>query len=1124
VTSVRQWLEGLQLGEYAEAFESERIEFDDLAKLDATDLKEIGLPIGPRKRVTEAIGAMASDSRASTESGTQGSDRNKSAQADSEPQAERRQLTVMFCDLVGSTELSQQLDPEALRDLMRSYQQCCGAVIGKYDGHVAQYLGDGLMVYFGWPRAHEDGAERAIRAALEIVEAVMEIPAPDPLHVRIGIATGPVVVGETGEGDASVPKLAVGETPNLAARVQGLAEAGQIIVSSDTRRLVGNTFDLVDSGEHILRGIVDPVRAWRVTGVAATDGRFDAAHGIGGLTPLVGRDLELGFLMDRWSRARDGEGQVVLLAGEPGIGKSRILRALREKLKGEDANAMRFHCSPYHMNSAFWPSIDSFERVLKFDRSEMPDSKLDKLESLMVDHYQRPLADVRFIATMLSIPCEERYPEVTPTPQKFKDETLRSLVDLTETASRMHPSVMLFEDLHWADPTTLEVLDLMIERVKNIPLLIVLTHRPEFQNRWVDRGHVTSLNLSKLTRTQSGAMVLRVAGGKTLPPDLTDQILVRTDGVPLFVEELTKYILESGDLIKQDDRYDYTGNTHGVEIPETLRDSLMARLDQHAPAKEIAQIGAAIGREFSYELLSAIAPMGKKQLDKALTRLSESGLALRRGMPPGSTYIFKHALLRDAAYESLLKTRRQDLHGKIARAIERRFPNIRDLEPETLAHHYTETGTQDKAIPYWIEAGIRAVSRLAFPEAIAHLTRALTLLGEVKRTDQADAWEIEARINIGFSHVPLDGWGSPQIERMARPALELSARLGRPDQWIAACYLLFLHSLTTLHFVDALAVANKALEEGERLESDGHKLVGHGCLQWVNGQMGHHEIARQHSLAFDQAYSFERDGKNHILNDMNAWKHAWSAHHLWIMGFAEKALHDFRRGIDRARTLGNRMDLIIGLAHGGAIYFYMRNETVLRTCMDEASLLARENSLGFLDSMLISLWRGAALILGGDFREGYELVTAATTLSLDSNLPIMVPCHRLMTAEALAGMRRVDEAIRMLDGEIETIQRTGERIHEPELLRLRGVLTTREDASQVEVAEAFMRRAIDLSREQSAKSWELRASTSLARLWQQQGKHKEAHDLLNPVYDWFTEGFDTKDLKEAKALLEQLAA
>ncbi len=492
--------------------------------------------------------------------------------------------------------------------------------------------------------------------------------------------------------------------------------------------MVGNAFELTDLGEHDLKGIAEPVHAWRVERALVTESRFDAKRGGSALTPLVGREEELDLLLRRWSQAKDGEGQVVLLSGEPGIGKSRILNALRERLEAQGVQALRFQCSPYYVNSAFWPIIDNFERALKFARDETADAKLDKLEALIVTQYGRPLADVRFVASILSIPCEQRYGALPMTPQKHKDETLRTLVDISEAAARRQPSVLLFEDAHWADPTTLEVLDLLIDRVRTVPLLVVLTHRPEFQSRWSEQGHVAALNLSKLTRMQSAAMVSTLAGGKALPAALLEQILTRTDGVPLFVEELTKSILESGELTEAADHYEYGGSARTVTIPATLRDSLMARLDRFVPVKEIAQIGAAIGREFSYELIAAVAPMPQAQLDDALAQLSASGLAFRRGTPPDAIYTFKHALVQDAAYDSLLKSRRQELHGKIARVIEQRFPNIKATEPEVLAHHLTAAGLAEAAIPLWQAAGELALERHGLAEAIAHLNQGLELI------------------------------------------------------------------------------------------------------------------------------------------------------------------------------------------------------------------------------------------------------------------------------------------------------------------------------------------------------------------------------------------------------------
>jgi class 3 adenylate cyclase len=706
---IADWLRSLGLEQYEPAFRDNAIDGSVLPRLTRDDLADIGVTqVGHRRKLLDAIAALGEPAPAPTPTPSAGDPVNSAGAATG---GERRQLTVMFCDLVGSTALSERLDPEELRSLLHAYRTVCGEVITRYDGFVARYVGDGILTYFGWPTAHEEDAKRAVQAALQIVQTVKRASPTENLSVRIGIATGAVVVGEqAGTGDQS--KLAVGSTPNLAARLQGLAVADQIVIAASTRRLVGYAFELSDLGEHALKGIAAPVHAWRVERALLTESRFDANRG-GVLTPLVGRGAELDLLLSHWSQAKDGEGQVVLLSGEPGIGKSRILNALRERLQAQGVQALRFQCSPYYVNSAFWPIIDNFERTLKFARDETTDAKLDKLEALMVAHYGRPLADVRFVAAILSIPCEARYGALTITPQKHKDETLRTLADVIEAAAREHPSVMLFEDAHWADPTTLEVLDLLIDRVKAVPLLVVLTHRPDFQGRWSQHGHVGALNLSKLTRAQSAAMVSALAGGKALPAALVEQILTRTDGVPLFVEELTKSILESGELKEADDHYAYAGSARAVTIPATLRDSLMARLDRFMPVKEIAQIGAAIGREFSYELIAAVAPMPQVQLDDALVRLSESGLAFPRGTPPDAIYTFKHALVQDAAYDSLLKSRRQGLHAKIADAIEARFPNVKTTEPEVLAHHLTEAGLIEPAIPLWQAAGELASKRMA---------------------------------------------------------------------------------------------------------------------------------------------------------------------------------------------------------------------------------------------------------------------------------------------------------------------------------------------------------------------------------------------------------------------------
>ena len=568
---IEAWLQGLGLERYVPAFRDNEIDWEVLPKLTSEDLRELGVAaIGHRRKLLDAIAALGAPAPTAAV-------RTAVSDASAPADAERRQLTVMLCDLVGSTALAARLDPEELREVISAYHRCVAEAVRRFDGFVAKYMGDGVLVYFGYPRAHEDDAERAVRAGLGIVEAVgrLDAPAIGKLEIRIGIATGLVVVGDlVGEG-AAQEQAVVGETPNLAARLQALAEPGSVLIAPVTRRLLGDRFRLQALGRHAVKGLAELVEAWVIEGVSASEGRFEAVRS-GLLTGFVGREHELGLLIERWNLAQDGEGQVVLVSGEPGIGKSRILSELRRHLETQGATSLRLHCSPYYVNSAFYPIIDNFERALRFPRDDTAKQKLDKLEALIVGRYGCPCEDLRFMASMLSIPCEARYGAAAMTPQKFKDETLRALVDVVEAAARRQPTVMLFEDAHWAHPTTLEVMDLLIHRVRNLPL-VVLTHRPEFASRWAHYGRVEALTLTKLTRQQSSAMVSRLAGGKALPGDLLEQILGKTDGVPLLVEELTKSVLELADLRNAGDRWEYAGLVDTLAIPLTLRDSLMAR-------------------------------------------------------------------------------------------------------------------------------------------------------------------------------------------------------------------------------------------------------------------------------------------------------------------------------------------------------------------------------------------------------------------------------------------------------------------------------------------------------------------------------------------------------------------
>ncbi|HET6161573.1 MAG TPA: AAA family ATPase [Dongiaceae bacterium] len=716
------WLRGLGLEQYEQAFRDNAITDEILPKLTADDLKDVGVTVvGHRRKMLEAIAALHGGDQAVplSATGIYAAPTPDPQSAPSPMQAERRHLTVMFVDLVGSTALAHRLDPEEMGKVLRAYQDAVAGVVTRFEGHVAKFMGDGVLAYFGWPKAHEDESERAVRAGLAITKAVagLAVPAGTALVTRIGIATGLVVVGDLVGKGAAQEEAVVGETPNLAARLQQLAQPGAVVISEQTRRLIGGLFEVQEVAAHTLRGFPELLQAYRVIGEGQAEGRFEALHGAD-LAPLVGRTQELALLLERWERAKGGEGQAVLLTGEPGIGKSRLLRALREHLANELYLPLSHYCSPFHQTSALRPVIDLLERAAQFARDDAPQQKLDKLEALLAQGTKDVTEASPLIAALLSIPADDRYPPLGISPQRQKERTLEVLLDQLAGLGRKDPVLALYEDVHWADPTTLELLDLVVDRVRTLPILAVITFRPEFTLRWIDHAHVTLLSLSRLGRRQGEAMVEHLTGGKALPLEVLEQIVDRTDGVPLFVEELTKAVLELGLLKEEAGSYALAGPLPLLAIPSTLQDSLMARLDRLAPVREVAQIGSVIGREFSHELVAAVTELPDAELNDTLAQLVTTGLVFRRGAPTQTSYIFKHALVQDAAYNSLLISRRQQLHARIAQVLEERFLTTAVAEPEVLAHHFSQAGLVEKAVEYYEQAGRRAIARSAVSEAL----------------------------------------------------------------------------------------------------------------------------------------------------------------------------------------------------------------------------------------------------------------------------------------------------------------------------------------------------------------------------------------------------------------------
>ena len=743
------WLDELGVSEYTQRFVENGIDFTVLPDLTDQDLKDIGVLLGHRRKLLRAIAELKG-----VEKGELKPAPPAAASVAPQDTAERRQVTVLFSDLVGSTALSARMDPEDLREVISAYQKCVAETVRRFGGFVAKYMGDGVLAYFGYPQAHEHDAERAVRAGLALVEAVPKLTtaAGSPLQVRAGIATGLVVVGDLIGAGAAQEQAVVGETPNLAARLQGIAEPNTIVISEGTRKLLGHLFDLQDLGAKELKGIEGGVRAYEALRPSALESRFEALRVA--TTPLVGRDEELDLLLRRWEQAKRGDGCVVLISGEPGIGKSRIAETIVERIVGEPHTRLRYFCSPHHQDSALYPSIAQLERAAGFRREDTPEQRLAKLEAVLAQGTNDLSEAVPLVADLLSIPTGDRYPPLNLTPQKRKEKTLNTLLAQLEGLAARQPVLMVWEDVHWSDPTTRESLDLLIDRVPTLRVLVILTFRPEFTPPWIGRPHVTMLTLNRLPRRQGAEMIAYVTGGKALPKEVAEQIIERTDGVPLFIEELTKTVVESGIVTEAGDHYAVAGPTASLAIPTSLHASLLARLDRLAPTREVAQIGAALGRSFSYELISAVAGMPQQKLDEALDQLASAELIFRRGVPPDAEYTFKHALVQDAAYSMLLRGRRQQLHARIVTTLEKQFPEVVSTQPALMAQHSSQADLTEKAVGYWLKAGQQATARSAMTEAVAQLQKGLDLLKSMPDDPSRQQQELELRIALGQALAP----------------------------------------------------------------------------------------------------------------------------------------------------------------------------------------------------------------------------------------------------------------------------------------------------------------------------------------------------------------------------------
>jgi class 3 adenylate cyclase/predicted ATPase len=1106
---VAGWLQGLGLERYVQAFRDNDIDLDVLPSLTADDLIGLGVTsIGHRRKLLDAIAVLRSDVGAKPE----------------EPAAtlpaERRQLTVMFCDLVGSTELSTQLDPEDLREVIAAYHRAVADVVRTLDGFVARYMGDGVLAYFGYPRAHEDEAERAVRAGLGVIDAVGRLDVKSVgLHARVGIATGLVVVGDLiGEGSAQ-EQSAVGETPNLAAGLQALAAPDAVVIAASTRRLVGNLFEYRDLGTVAIKGIAGPVQAWQVLRPSLLESRFEALRGLA-LSTLIGRDEEIDLLLQRWARAKSGDGQVILVSGEPGIGKSRIVAALAERLHDEPHIRLSYFCSPYRQDSALYLFIDQLGRAAEFTRDDPPASRLEKLEALLA-RSEPPEADVALLADLMSLPTSARHPLPDLSPQRKKERTLEALIRRLKGLARRQPVVVVFEDAHWIDPTSRDLLDLT-EQIGNLPVLLIVTFRPEFQPPWTGQPQVTMLALNRLDRRDRIALVEQIAAGKTLPDQVVDQIVDRTDGVPLFVEELTKSVLESGLLREEADRYILDQALPPFAIPTSLHDSLMARLDRLAPVRHVAQIGAAIGREFSYPLLRAVSRLSDGELEAALAHLVASELVFQRGAPPEAVYAFKHALVQDAAHGSLLRSSRQQLHAQIADALQTHSPELMESQPELFAQHYTEAGLVEKSVTYWGQAGRRSAARSAMAEAVAQLQKGLHQLKLLPETPERQRQELEFCSSLGAALRFAKGLAALETGLAYARARELWEKLGSPSEFLHVPY-----GQSRFHSARGEFDLARRLDEDllslsrQRNESVG-LVLGHLSSGRDLMFLGRFASCRSHledALAFYDPI-IHRSLVHQATIHPQVVSRGYLGIALFCLGLPDRALASRSAAIAEARRLAHPPSLAVAWHSSAILLSLVGDDAVLGEWADQAAAVTTEQRFPRWNAVE-TIFRGWVKIKHGDVAEGISLLRSGSIADRAMGSEAWVPYHIALLAGGYEAAGEIEEALTLLNDAFEIVERTGAHWFAAELNRHKGRLLLRQGHS--EAAEQLYRRALTIAEEQGARLWELRAAASLARLRRNQGRDGEACGLLAQVYGWFTEGFGTQDLREAKSLLDALS-
>jgi class 3 adenylate cyclase/predicted ATPase len=1028
-------------------------------------------------------------------------------------EGERRQLTVMFCDLVGSTALSGRLDPDELRHVVGEYQRVCARVIEENEGHIAQYLGDGILAYFGYPRAHEDDARLAVRAGLGVVDAVHALGAAlphiggEPLKVRVGIHTGPVVVGLVGAGQRS-QEMAIGETPNVAARLQTSAEPGSVLISATTHRLAHAAFVCERLGTRTLRGVAHPIEAFSV--LAERPKRTSVMPGAASALPFIGREQELGYLIERWEMVKDGVGQGVVLVGEPGIGKSRLADMMREWLADERPTVLDARGSAYSQSSAFYAAIDLVEHLLELDGNAAETVTPEALEAA-ADRYGLARGDVvPWLAGLLSVRCDEGYAQPALSPQTRKQRTLDAVHRVFVAASAVRPLCLIVEDLHWIDPSTLELLTLLAEHGAAARIFMLLTARPEFVVPWSPQAHVTHITLNRLTRRQSIAMVERLTGGRALPPEVLTHVIAKTDGIPLFVEELTKAVLESDLLRDKGDHYELVSTLPSLTIPATLQDSLTARLDRLGSAKGVAQVAAVLGREFTYELLHTVAGLADTALRRGVEQLVAAELVHDVHDAPVRTYSFKHALVQDAAYHSLLRSTRQRYHRRTAEVLVERFPAVSATEPELVAHHFTEAGLADSAITYWQRAGQRAVERSANVEAIGHMQKAPELVGTRPDTAERSLAELELQTTLGSVLMAVDGYAAPEVERAYDRARELCEQLGDESKLFSTLRGLWGVHVVRANLRRALELGQQCLTLAQRAPRPIARVWAHYALGMTLFQLGRPAEARPHLQDALAAYDRDKRPTQRALQDPGVACLSYTANVLWHHGYADQARRTSREAIALARTLDHPFTLAYALVLAAVNCQFCHEVDEMETLVEAASALSSEHGITYFVAWAPIL-HGWTLAARGKIDEGIAEQRRGIDAYVATGAALALPYFLVLLADSHRLGGQTQEGLSVLTEAQALVNRTDERWVEPEIKRLRGELL---------LDEQLLRQALDAATHQQQTLLALRAALSLGRLHRAQGRADEARVLVGDLYRGFTEGFDTRDLREASAFLE----